>query len=67
MPLIHNSPDPEPHKNPMWRGWQLPELRPSLQESLEHLRNGGLGKVHIKEVGEPIWSPILKRGDPHGT
>ena len=50
MPLIHNSPDPERHKKPMWRGWQLPELRPSLQESLEHLRNGGLGEVHIMDV-----------------
>ena len=50
MPLIHNSPDPERDKKPMWRGWQLPELRPSLQESLEHLRNGGLGEVHIMDV-----------------
>ncbi len=50
MPLIHNSPDPERHKKPMWRGWQLAELRPSRQESLEHLRNGGLGEVHIMDV-----------------
>ena len=50
MPLIHNSPTPERHKKPMWGGWQLPELRPSRQESLEHLRNGGLGEVHIMDV-----------------
>ena len=50
MPLIHNSPDPERHKKPMWPGWQLAELRSSLQESLEHLRNGGMGQVHIMDV-----------------
>ena len=50
MPLIHNSPDPERHKKPMWPGWQLAELRSSLQESLEHLRNGGMGEVHIMDV-----------------
>ena len=28
MPLIHNSPDPERHKKPLWRGWQLPSSGP---------------------------------------
>ena len=34
----------------MWRGWQMPELRPSLQESLEHRRNGDLGEVHVMDI-----------------
>ena len=40
--LVHNSPDPDRHKRPLWRGWQLPELRPTLQQILEHLASGGL-------------------------
>ena len=40
--LVHNSPDPDRHKRPLWRGWQLPELRPTLQQCLEHLAHGGL-------------------------
>ena len=40
--LVHNSPDPDRHKRPLWRGWQLPELRPTLQQCLEHLASGGL-------------------------
>ena len=40
--LVHNSPDPDRHKRPLWRGWQLPALRPTLQQCLEHLAGGGL-------------------------
>ena len=40
--LVHNSPDPDRHKRPLWRGWQLPALRPTLQQTLEHLASGGL-------------------------
>ena len=40
--LVHNSPDPDRHKRPLWRGWQLPALRPTLQQILEHLASGGL-------------------------
>ncbi len=50
MPMIPNSPDPDRHKKPMWRGWQMAEFRPSLQESLEHRRTGGLGEVHVMDV-----------------
>ena len=43
MPLIHNAAaDDARHKRPLWRGWQRPELRPTLQQNLEHLANGGL-------------------------
>ena len=43
MPLIHNAAaDDDRHKRPLWRGWQRPELRPTLQQNLEHLANGGL-------------------------
>ena len=43
MPLIHNAgADDDRHKRPLWRGWQRPELRPTLQQNLEHLSNGGL-------------------------
>jgi hypothetical protein len=49
MPMIPNSPDPDRHKKPMWRGWQMPKFRPSLQESLEHRRTGGLGEVHVMD------------------
>ena len=31
MPMIPNSPDPDRHKKPMWRGWQMPEFRPSCR------------------------------------
>ena len=40
--LVHNSPAPDRHKRPLWRGWQLPALRPTLQQCLEHLAHGGL-------------------------
>ena len=40
--LVHNSTDPDRHKRPLWRGWQLPALRPTLQQCLEHLAGGGL-------------------------
>ena len=43
MPLIHNAPaSDDRHKRPLWRGWQRPELRPTLQQNLEHLAHGGL-------------------------
>ena len=43
MPLIHNAATSDDrHKRPLWRGWQRPELRPTLQQNLEHLSNGGL-------------------------
>ena len=43
MPLIHNAgADDDRHKRPLWRGWQRPELRPTLQQNLQHLSNGGL-------------------------
>ena len=43
MPLIHNAAaDDDRHKRPLWRGWQRPELRPTLQQNLEHLAGGGL-------------------------
>ena len=40
--LVHNSPDPDRHKRPLWRAWQLPQNRPTLQQCLEHLASGGL-------------------------
>ena len=40
--LVHNSPDPDRHKRPLWRAWQLPQNQPSLQQTLEHLASGGL-------------------------
>ena len=40
--LVHNSTDPDRHKRPLWRGWQLPQNRPTLQQCLEHLAGGGL-------------------------
>ena len=43
MPLIHNAgADDDRHKRPLWRGWQRPELRPTLQQCLLHLAGGGL-------------------------
>ena len=43
MPLIHNAAaDDDRHKRPLWRGWQRPELRPTLQQNLLHLAGGGL-------------------------
>ena len=40
--LVHNSPDPDRHKRPLWRAWQLPQNRPTRQQTLEHLASGGL-------------------------
>ena len=52
MPLIHNAAaDDDRHKRPLWRGWQRPELRPTLQQNLEHLARGGLVGLLPASIG----------------
>ena len=63
--LVHNSPDPDRHKRPPWRGWQLPALRPTLKQCLEHLASGGLVGLLPDSIGLLVVLELLTR--QHGV
>ena len=62
--LCHNAPGTEQHKRPAWQAWQLPQNRPTLQQCLEHLANGGLIGLVPHSLGLAVID--IDEGDKDG-